>query len=747
MIVSRSRTVWIGDRSGMLGTGKIQGCFIHETRLLSRLHWRLNKGLYPVEASPVRQNSFLAYLIAAPLRRSGKVGTGGAQQGARNATEETISLRLATVLSDGFHQDADIENFTQVQQEVELEIEYDADFSDYQEVLQEQRKQHGRLRCERALRDGVHAVEWDYTAHHRSCSLARGARLSIEGLPADVKFGRRQLRAQLRLAPGERHHLCLTLAGRIEMHSLVPDPGCYQFDTRDERPRAYEAAGARMLAPPTEASRLANAVDRAREDLAQLYIRDLDRTAPGAPPDAYAWVPAAGIPAYISIFGRDDLTVGWQSALFGPELLRGALRLLRELQGDRTNHWRDEEPGRILHEAHTGPLSVLDLRPQGRYYGSFDASPFYAICLSEYYHWTGDRDSVLEYLPTARAAMNWMERYGHPGPRHFYSYQTRSKQGVKNQGWKDSSDAIVYPDARIVPDPIASCSVQGYAYEALLRMAELEWLAGERARATKLVWQAHELKKRFNDRFWLPDENYFAMALDPKGRQVSSISSDAGDALASGIVDREHVPAVVARLFGRDLFSGWGVRTLSADHTAFNPFSYHRGSVWPVENAVIGVGLRRFGFSDRLAQLLQAQLAVTAWFEYGRLPEVFSGHSRDHEHPFPAVYPKANSPQAWSAGVMPLWLQMLAGLYPFAPSEVLFLDPALPEWLPELRLQGICVGEARLTLRMWRQQDGQTDFEVEHLTGRLRLVRQPSPWSLFASTRERLSDLLESWAA
>lgn len=776
LIASQSRTVVIMNREGWVTNADEHGVFIHETQVLSQYRWKVLPSTYTVEASNVQQNSTLVYGIARPRRTlRGYSGSVPGNGNARNATEETIELAVATIVSDGFHQDVDLHNFSLQAQTVTLEVEFDASFADLQEVLIEKRQQKGKRHIDARQSDGSVEIRWEYQARHRGKHLHRSSCLRFRGFPGLVQLSRQRLRTRIHLEPGQSFHCCVELSATIEQRRLTPSSGCYAFYARDPRQAAREivfsrlatfppagrtiapnqnagssrnqdAAGSPvapdgMRAPAQEQLVVQESFLRSVRDLSDLRILDLDRAHD-------AWVPAAGIPLYVATFGRDILTAAWQSAMVTSDILRGALGMLRELQGTQDNPWRDEEPGKMLHEAHTGPLAVLDYLPQGRYYGSFNTSPFYAIVLSEFYHWTGDRKATLDFLPSARAAMAWMDKYGHPGHKHFYAYRTRSSQGVKNQGWKDSNDAIIDTTGNIVPDPLATCAVQGFAYEAKIRMAELLWLAGERREALHAFRQARELKKRFNDVYWMPDEQYFAMAIDPQGRLVRSIGSDAGDALATGIIDAALVEPVVRRLFSPELFSGWGIRTLSDQHVAFNPYSYHRGSVWPAENAAIAVGLRRYGFTDELNRLARAQFHVAERFHHRRLPEVFSGHARDRQHPFPAVYPRANAPQAWSSGAIPLLVQMIAGLYPYAPAHTLFLHPHLPAWLPELTLEHVAIGEAQVSLRFQRNPaTGKTEWEVIGQQGKLRIIQQPSPWSVHASTFERLEDLLDSLAA
>jgi glycogen debranching enzyme len=270
------------------------------------------------------------------------------------------------------------------------------------------------------------------------------------------------------------------------------------------------------------------------------------------------------------------------------------------------------------------------------------------------------------------------------------------------------------------------------------------WWFDRREEARRLFESAQALKERFNEAFWMEDVGFPAMALDPRGNQVRTIGSNPLHCLATGIIDTERVPRTMSRLFAPDLFSGWGIRTLSSDHPAYNPYAYHRGTVWPVEHGPFAVGAYRYGCHDCVDRICRAQFDAAALFDFRRLPELFSGHARDHDHPFPALYPAANSPQAWSASTVFTLLQAMLGLQPFAPFRMLFVDPQLPAWLPEIRVLGLRVADAVVDLRFFRTDDGRSDYEVLDQRGRLHVVRQPSPWSLTANYGERLKDLVLS---
>ncbi len=347
-------------------------------------------------------------------------------------------------------------------------------------------------------------------------------------------------------------------------------------------------------------------------------------------------------------------------------------------------------------------------------------------------------------LPHAFAALRWFDEYGDLDGDGFVEYLTRSSHGVKHQGWKDSEDAIVYPDGTPAEPPIATCEEQAFVYVAKFHCAEMLWRLGERREARRLFREARTLRRRFNEAFWLPDQQFLAMALDARKRPIASVASNPGHCLAAGIVRREYAQALADRLFEPDMFTGWGIRTLSSQHPAYNPYSYHRGSVWPVEQGSIALGLMRYGLHAHLERLAAAVFDAASIFEHARLPELFGGHARDETHAFPALYPQANAPQAWSASTVVLTLQAMLGLYPYAPSKLLFVDPHLPAWLPDLVVRDLQIGDAVLTLRFERSANGTTSYRVLKRTGEVHIIRQASPWSLTETFGRRARDLVAS---
>jgi glycogen debranching enzyme len=747
LYISSGRTVLATASDGFLYSRLDQGLLVHETRLLSRYRYAIEgRELFPVSLSNVLQRSWLGYYIAhAPVQPEASVGGPVSA-----AAQQAIELRLSRFAGEGFHEDVDLTNFTQSPVEFRLVLELESDFADQRETYGT-RRQMGAKNVRWS--QGDRQWEWrsDYRAAHRyahqgeegEACLHRGlaVRFSNAGSPPEWKDG--HISFLVRLAPHARWHCCVDHVPIIDGQELDPVCRCGAFllqeNALDRLTWIFLHEATKFSTRESEALShvVAGALEQGKRELAALRLFDLDR-------GDRAWVPAAGLPLYVALFGRDALTVGWEAAPVTTDLMRGTLPVLAQCQGKRVDDWRDEQPGRMLHEAHTGPLSVLNYIPQGRYYGSVTPSAFYPFVVAQLWHWTGDRELVAPFIDPAVAALKWLRGQRDREGTGFYKYQTRSEQGNENQGWKDSGDALVYEDGSQVLKPAATCEEQGILYAAKMNLAEVLWWFDRKHEARQLYREAKELKKRFNDAFWMEDEGFFAMALDPDGRQVRSIGSNALHCVATGIAAKELVGRVMKRLFAPDLFSGWGVRTLSSQHPAYNPYAYHRGTIWPVEQGPFAVGVYRYGCHDYVERISRAQFELASLFEFYRLPECIAGHARDDEHPFPAVYPAANSPQAWSATTVYTLLQALLGMQPFAPLRMLFVDPFLPEWLPEITLSGMRVADAAASIRFFRNGDGKSDYEILEIAGDLRVIRQPSPWSFTATLGERAGDLLTS---
>ena len=408
-----------------------------------------------------------------------------------------------------------------------------------------------------------------------------------------------------------------------------------------------------------------------------------------APPVAGgASLPAAGLPWFMTMFGRDSILTSLQALPFAPELAATTIRALGAWQGSRVDDFREEDPGRILHEMRYGETAGFEEQPHSPYFGNADATPLFVVLLDEYERWSGDTKLAREYELQARAALAWIDEYADLQGNGYISYKRRNEEnGLENQCWKDSWDSISYRDGRLSGYPLATCELQGYAYDAKVRGARLArtvWKDPEYAET--LEKQAADLKRRFNRDFWVADDQYFALALDNDGSsQVDALSSNVGHLLWSGIVDKSKAKAVVRHLMGPRLFSGWGVRTLAEGEGRFNPIGYHTGAVWPFDNSFIAWGLRRYGFKAEAARIAAGILDAADFFS-GRLPEAFAGYERTYTM-YPVEYPTACSPQAWSTGTPLLLLRTMLGLEPMG--EHLVVDPALPTAIGHLAMLDI----------------------------------------------------------
>ena len=398
-------------------------------------------------------------------------------------------------------------------------------------------------------------------------------------------------------------------------------------------------------------------------------------------------LPAAGLPWFMTMFGRDSILTSLQALPFVPELAATTLRVLGLWQGTRTDDFRDEDPGRILHEMRYGELTAFEERPHSPYYGTADATPLFVVLLDEYERWTGDRALVRDLEQEARAALRWIDDHADLMGDGYVWYRRRNEDtGLENQCWKDSWDSISYHDGRLPGFPRATCELQGYAYDAKRRGARLArevW--GDDGLADSLEREAADLKRRFNRDFWVADGAYFAVARDADGGRVDTLTSNIGHLLWSGIVDRSKARAVARHLLGPRLFSGWGVRTLAEGEGRYNPIGYHVGTVWPFDNSFIAWGLRRYGFRGEAAAVAAGILDAAAFFE-GRLPEAFGGYERQATK-YPVQYPTACSPQAWSTGTPLLLLRTMLGLEPVG--DRLVVDPELPTAIGTLALLDI----------------------------------------------------------
>ncbi|HEX2910088.1 MAG TPA: glycogen debranching N-terminal domain-containing protein [Chloroflexia bacterium] len=413
---------------------------------------------------------------------------------------------------------------------------------------------------------------------------------------------------------------------------------------------------------------------------------------------------AAGIPWFVTLFGRDSLITAIQTVAYNHGIAAGTLELLASYQGTQVNPWRDEQPGKILHELRVGERANLGEVPFTPYYGTVDATPLFLILMGEYLRWSGDFDLFRKLLPNIQAALEWIENYGFHKELGFVAYASASDKGLANQGWKDSGNSIVNADGSLVEPPVALVEVQGYVYRAKMLLVPAFREIGDSTTAERLAAEAEELQKRFNRYYWMPDLNYYALALQRDSKPARVIASNPGQALWAGIVEPEYARHVSQSLIQPDMFNGWGIRTLSAKEAAYNPFDYQVGAVWPHDNSLIAAGLKRYGFVREAARVLTGVFNTACLLPDYRLPEVFSGVERRAEA-YPVKYPVACRPQAWAAGAVPFMLTSLLGIIPDLPNATLrIVKPFMPEWLERLTIYNLAVGDKQLSLEFTREE-------------------------------------------
>jgi glycogen debranching enzyme len=587
--------------------------------------------------------------------------------------DSQLSVIRQRSIGDGFHEQVQLINSGKVPLALEVRIEAGADFADLFEVKDKLSKK-GELY--------KHVTPGDrLTFGYRREQYRRETQV-MSSEPAE--FSEEGLIYRIKLEPkgSWSTHLKVEALRNPDRAENRPEP---MNPAALQRMELSEDLSRWMAEAPTVVTSWRPLVDiyrRSLMDLAALRVRKplLFAAVPAAA------MPAAGLPWFMTIFGRDSLLTSFQALPFVPELAANTLQTLGLLQSRSDDPFRDAEPGKMPHEVRFGEMTAFEDAPHSPYYGTADATPLFLILLEEYERWTGDCELVMSLENEARAAVNWINKYGDRDGDGYIDYERRNPHGLENQCWKDSGDSIAFADGTLAITPRATCELQGYAYDAKRRTARLArevWK--DSVWASELDREAADLKRRFNQDFWLPDRKFFALALDGNKRKVDSLTSNIGHLLWSGIADQEKAHQCVDHLMSDALFSGWGVRTMGKDEGSYNAIGYHVGTVWPHDNAIIAWGLRRYGYQAEAARLAYAMLEAAELFD-GRLPEAFAGYPRDATK-FPVEYPTACSPQAWAAGTPLLLIRALLGLE--AKEKQLIIDPALPKTIERLELLDI----------------------------------------------------------
>ena len=622
VVVTSASVFAVSARSGDIHPRTKEGFYAYDTRFLSALRLLLEER----EPEPVGAGQF-DHSIASFYASSRRV---------RGLPSTSVSIVRDRYVGDGLHEDITLVNHSDRPRRVHLKVAFDADFADVFQVRLGPVRKAGRITVE--SREGQHlCLVYRRGAFQRETWVAFSATPRLEGKTAEF---------DVLLEPKTPWRTCMAIlpvmdtpppAMRCVGETLGSPYGAYRIPGHQPLRELRRQMGLGPLEKglpqlDTDHSGLRLAYYQALADLRSLQMEYL----PGH------HILAAGLPWFMAVFGRDSIISAIQTKLLGPDVMIGTLYTLASLQATATDRFREADPGKIPHEVRLGELSVLEEVPHSRYYGSVDSTPLFVRLLWEAYQWTGDGELLRRFLPASEAALRWMDRYGDMDRDGFVEYRRRTRYGLRNQGWRDSGDSLNFADGRLGEGPIALVEVQGYVYDAKRK--------------------AQHLKEQFNEAFWMPEHGYYAMALDGRKRQVDSIASNAGHCLWSGIVDEAKAGSVVERLMAPDMFSGWGIRTLSTEMGRYNPLSYHNGSVWPHDNSLIAAGMAQYGYFREANAVAMALIDAAAFPDY-RLPELFAGYPR-REHSFPVPYPAANVPQAWACGALVYLLEPLLGVLP-----------------------------------------------------------------------------------
>ncbi|HSY42208.1 MAG TPA: glycogen debranching N-terminal domain-containing protein [Polyangia bacterium] len=648
-------TFVVSDRRGDFDASPTEthGLFLEDTRFLSR--WILTVGgIRPKTLSVDEQTYFKVQFFEA-------VTTGTIY------VDSHLSVMRQRCVSAGFEETIEIENHGKEPVELDVKLEVAADFADLFEVKDKMAKV-GQLYSN--VDDGTLTLGYrrdDFVRETVVKSNKKGE-LREDGFLFKVKIPAQSAWSVTFDVAARGRRADIEEIERPRTTSALLDP------SRDKNLQAWLAGAPRLIASWDPLNKIYR---RSLIDLAALRFET------GITPGS---LPAAGLPWFMAVFGRDSVLTSFQSLAFVPELAAATLRALAIVQARKEDPFRDAEPGKILHEIRLGELTAFEARPQSPYYGAADTTMLFLILLEEYERWTGDKDLARELEREARAALAWIDNYGDRDKDGYVEYERRMETGLDNQCWKDSWDSIAFADGTIAPTPRATCELQGYVYDAKLRCARLaREIWNDPALAERLVKEAEELKRRFNRDFWIPERNFFALALDGQKRKVDSLTSNIGHLLWSGIADEDKADKCVKHLMSDELFSGWGIRTMASSEGSYNPIGYHVGTVWPHDSSFIAWGMRRYGYRAEAARISRAILEAADVFE-GRLPEAFGGYPRAKTG-YPVEYPTACSPQAWATGAPLLAIRTLLGLD--SDGKHMIIDPAIPEPLGRIELLGI----------------------------------------------------------
>lgn len=681
-VIKHGRVFVVSHTDGQIHPGCTcgQGVYMADTRFLSGSTWRLGNHDLVLLASEAEHNFF---------SRADYVNPALVDEMGREVRRETIHLRQTRLVDGGVHERLEITNYNPFPVKLRLVLEVRADYQDMFEV----RGFGSRRAAGRFLETEVEPAGFVF-GYQGTDGVLRETEVRFVTSPEFVALRRfletretgAEVAFRVELGPGRSGRIDLGLLPREDAAEPAP------FRSLDWELDHLERRQQQAIASWTSV----HSTNPAFDQFLNRGILDLIALTTELETGPYL---VAGTPWYACPFGRDGLITAYQALMLDPSLAEGTLRYLAKHQGTEEDPSCDEEPGKILHESRAGELSRTGDMPFGPSYCTVDATPLFLVLLSEHARWTGNLELARELWPRAIAALDWLERFGDADGDGFYEYRLKGDRGLSNQGWKDSWDSIIHPDGTIARAPIALAEVQGYAYDAKVRMAELAERLGDRALSERLRGEGDRLKLAFNEQFWNEELGTFVVALDGSKHQVVSPTSNAGHCLWSGIADEDKAARVAAHVLSTEMFSGWGIRTMGADSPNYHPISYHNGTVWPHDNSLVVRGLARYGHMAGAAEVLRGLFEASEHFAYRRLPELFCGFSRDGRLSKPIPYPVACSPQAWAAGTPILLLQSVLGLEVDAFASTLrIVRPRLPEWAGRVEIGNLRVGRGSVDL-------------------------------------------------
>lgn len=668
--INQGSTFMVTTEAGEIAPDSELGFFFHDTRLISEYRLSIEgKPWLLATAAAVSYYGARHYFVSPRIQTDTEV-----------IAERQIELKLERSIGGGIHEDYDLTNYGTSAARFVFEITLDADFADLFEVKAHQVTRRGHI-------DSLwEATEAQLLVRYVNADFERAVSIRFRGPPSQPHFANGKIRFDIALPASGSWHCCCFINPVIdgdEHESSYPCHAAVEGTTElDRLQHLWQRSATKIETPNIDVQR---AFDQAVIDMGalRLYEHDIDDE---------VWMPGAGVPWFVTLFGRDSLIASYQNMLASCPLANGTLHRLAQFQASERDDWRDAQPGKILHEARFGELAHFNRIPHTPYFGTADATILYLIVLSETFLWTADERILRDHRDTALRCLEWIDRFGDIDQDGFQEYRSFSTQGYRNMGWKDAGDAVMYPDGRPVEPPIATCELQGYVYDAKLRMARIFEMLGEPATAEQLRGDAGRLKRQFNKIFWIEEEGFYAYALAPDKEPVRTIASNPGHLLWSGIVEpADRAVRVAERLLQSDMFSGWGIRTLAENNPAYNPHEYQRGSVWPHDNSLIAAGFKRYGLWQEANRVAAAMFDACAAFQGYRLPELFAGLDR-MPGSFPVQYIGANVPQAWAAGAVFLLLRTIIGIEPDMPNNKVYLNPTLPEWLPNITIKDLRLG-------------------------------------------------------